>query len=138
MIYENEKTNSARISMNFSEDVPERIRSLRSAEAIEETAADFESELEKALAYIREYRKRVAARKAELETMTYTFVFDLSREKTRDGVNYIIRKWRLYEDGTETGCGAEYFTGRERVKALKRVDELVKENPGSFASYKIA
>lgn len=138
MIYENETTNTARVTLNFNDDVPERIQSPRGADTIEKYAADFESQLEEALAYIREYRKRVAARKAELETMHYNFVFEISREKDRDGVKYIIRKFRLYEDGTETGSGVEFFTGRERVKALKRVDELVKENPGSFASYFIA
>ena len=87
--------------------------------------------LESVLEALRDYRKDLAARYGELETMPYTRLLKLYRNPHWKGhIEYIITITRTYHDKTETGELREVFPGKDRKKALARYQELLKQYPG--------
>lgn len=87
--------------------------------------------LESVLEALRDYRKDLAKRYGELETMPYTRLLKLERHPHWKGhIEYIITITRTYQDKTETGELYEAFPGKERKKAFARYQELLKQYPG--------
>lgn len=83
---------------------------------------------------LQEYRLALAARYAELETMTYKHELRLKRDRNYDGkVHYTIRLVKILEDGHEVVEGREVFPGTERHKAFARFEEMKKQRPGITA-----
>lgn len=93
-------------------------------------ARDIEA-LETHLAALKEYRRALAARYSQLETMPYTERVELERypSSTR-GIQYYIRIVRRYEDGSEVNQLSETYDGKQRHIALKRFAEIQKQRPG--------
>lgn len=87
--------------------------------------------LESVLEALRDYRKDLAARYAQLETMPYAERVELERypSSTR-GIQYYIRIVRRYEDGSEVNQLSETYDGKQRHIALKRFAEIQKQRPG--------
>lgn len=78
-----------------------------------------------------EYRLDLAARYAQLDIMPYKRVLRLDRDAYRyDGIKYHVRIVKVREDKSETDELSETFPGKERHKAIKRFEELKKQNPG--------
>lgn len=87
--------------------------------------------LESVLEALRDYRKDLAARYGELETMPYTRLLKLERHPHWKGhIEYIVTITRTYPDKTEISELREVFPGKERKKAFTRVNELLKQYPG--------
>lgn len=87
--------------------------------------------LETVLEALRDYRKDLAARYGELETMPYTERVELERYRNSiSGISYYVRIVRHYEDGTEVYQLKESYPGKERYKAIKRFAEIQKQRPG--------
>ena len=87
--------------------------------------------LETVLEALRDYRKDLASRYGELETMPYTRRLKLERHPHWKGhIEYIVTITRKYSDKTEIDELYEVFPGKERKKALDRTAELLKQNPG--------
>lgn len=87
--------------------------------------------LETVLEALRDYRKDLAARYSQLETMPYAERVELERypSSTR-GIQYYIRIVRRYEDGSEVNQLSETYDGKQRHIALKRFAEIQKQRPG--------
>lgn len=98
-------------------------------------ARDIEA-LETHLAALKEYRRALAARYSQIETMAYHDELSITRRK-RNTVTYSVRITRIYEDGTEQIKLSEEFPGKERAKALKRFAEIKKSRPGIIATMDI-
>lgn len=78
-----------------------------------------------------EYRQDLAARYNQLATMPSKDSVMLQRYKSyNNSVNYYIRFFTEYEDGTKVETATETYNGAERHKALKRFEELQKQRPG--------
>ena len=87
--------------------------------------------LESVLEALRDYRKDLAARYGELETMPYTRRLKLERHPHWKGhIEYIVTITRKYSDKTEIDELREVYPGKERKKAFDRTAELLKQNPG--------
>ena len=87
--------------------------------------------LESVLEALRDYRKDLAARYGELETMPYTRLLKLERHPHWKGhIEYIITITRTYPDKTEVHELREVYPGKERKKAFERTAELLKQYPG--------
>lgn len=87
--------------------------------------------LESVLEALRDYRKDLAARYGELETMPYTRRLKLERHPHWKGhIEYIVTITRKYSDKTEIDELREVYSGKERKKAFDRTAELLKQNPG--------
>jgi len=87
--------------------------------------------LETVLEALRDYRKDLAARYGELETMPYTRRLKLERHPHWKGhIEYIVTITRKYSDKTEIDELREIYSGKERKKAFDRTAELLKQNPG--------
>lgn len=89
--------------------------------------------LEKLIADLIDYRKALAERYAQLETMTYTDRLEIERYPGGSGVKFYIRIVRSYEDGTKENVLHETYTGKDRRKALERFEELKNQHPGMEA-----
>lgn len=96
------------------------------------SAAENIARLEKLLDDLKDYRRALAARYAELETMAYTDRLEIERYPGY-GIKYYVRIIRTYEDGTTEKVLHETFTGKQRREALKRFEELKKQHPGMEA-----
>ena len=93
----------------------------------EETINQLESYIEG----LKDYRRALAARYAELETMTYADRLELERyPHWSGGIKYYVRIVRTYEDSTSENVLSETYRGKERRKALDRFEELKKQRPG--------
>ena len=81
---------------------------------------------------LKEYRKAIAERFAQLATMPYTIRLELVRRAAWNGkgVTYHITITKTFEDGSTVDELQENFTGKERHKALARFEELKKQRPG--------
>lgn len=89
------------------------------------------SRLETVLEALRDYRKDLAKRYGELETMPYTRLLKLERHPNWKGrIDYIVTITRQYSDKTDVRELYEVFPGKERKKAFDRTAELLKQNPG--------
>ena len=63
---------------------------------------------------------------------------ELQRYKSYYGnVEFYIRHWTTYSDGTKTETETEKFSGKERHLAIKRFKELQKQFPGIEAKSNI-
>ena len=87
--------------------------------------------LESVLEALRDYRKDLAARYGELETMPYTRLLKLERHPHWKGnIEYIITITRQYSDKTDVKELREVYPGKERKKAFDRYNALLKQYPG--------
>ena len=87
--------------------------------------------LESVLEALRDYRKDLAARYGELETMPYTRLLKLERHPHWKGhIEYIVTITRTYPDKTVIDELREVYPGKERKKAFERTAELLKQYPG--------
>ena len=87
--------------------------------------------LESVLEALRDYRKDLAARYGELETMPYTRVLKLERHPHWKGnIEYIVTITRQYSDKTDVQELREVYPGKERKKAFDRYNALLKQYPG--------
>lgn len=87
--------------------------------------------LENILEALRDYRKALAARYGELETMPYTRLLKLERSPHWKGhIEYIVTITRTFPDNTEINELREVYPGKERKKAFERTAELLKQYPG--------
>lgn len=89
------------------------------------------SRLETVLEALRDYRKDLAARYGELETMPYTRLLKLERHPSWKGcIDYIVTITRQYSDKTDVQELYEVFPGKERKKAFDLYNSLLKQYPG--------
>lgn len=87
--------------------------------------------LETVLEALKDYRKDLAARYGELETMPYTRLLKLERHPHWKGhIEYIITITRKFSDKTEIDELREVYPGKERKKAFDRTAQLLKQYPG--------
>lgn len=87
--------------------------------------------LETVLKALRDYRKDLAARYGELETMPYTRRLKLERHPHWKGhIEYIVTITRKYSDKTEIDELREVYPGKERKKAFDRYNALLRQYPG--------
>ena len=87
---------------------------------------------------LREYRQDLAKRYNDLATMPSKQSIELQRYKAYQGnVEFYIRHFTTYADGTKCETETEKFSGKDRHKALKRFAELQKQHPGIEAKSNI-
>ena len=87
--------------------------------------------LESVLEALRDYRKDLAKRYGELETMPYTRLLKLERYPNWKGrIEYIVSITRQYSDKTDVRELYEVFPGKERKKAFDLYNSLLKQYPG--------
>lgn len=87
--------------------------------------------LETVLEALRDYRKDLAKRYGELETMPYTRLLKLERHPHWKGhIEYIVTITRTYPDKTVIDELREVYPGKERKKAFDRTAQLLKQFPG--------
>ena len=97
----------------------------------DEHIAEDITRLESVLEALRDYRKDLAARYGELETMPYTRLLKLERYPHWKGnIEYIVTITRQYSDKTDLQELRESFPGKERKKAFERYNALLKQYPG--------
>lgn len=111
---------------------PDKLTSTKDVTYRDSNAESQIKELEAALADLKEYRRRLAARYAELVTMAYRLKVKLEREPSRGyGVKYYLTVTRIYEDGTEELESSRRFAGTERREAIKEYETLCKQHRGA-------
>ena len=89
------------------------------------TAAQDIKRLEKLVDDLKDYRRALAARYAELETLPYTYLLKLERVPHWKGhIEYVITLTKTLSDGTKTQDLREVFPGKDRRKAFARAAEL--------------
>ena len=94
------------------------------------TAQDIKR-LEKLVDDLKDYRRALAARYAELETLPYTYLLKLERVPHWKGhIEYIITLTKTFSDGTKTHDLREVFPGKDRRAAFARAAELRRQRPG--------
>lgn len=94
-------------------------------------AAEEITRLENIMEALRDYRKDLAKRYGDLETMPYSRLLKLERNPHWKGrIEYIITITREYPDKTKIDELREVYPGKERKKALDRTAELLKQYPG--------
>lgn len=98
----------------------------------DESAARTIAECEAAIEDLKEYRRDLAARYAQLTTAPYKLRLEIERDPhwRNQGVDYYVRIIKTYEDGTEVQELNEHYSGKERRQALARFEELRKQRPG--------
>ena len=88
-------------------------------------------QLEKIIADLKDYQIALAARYAELETMSYQYRLELTRCPHWKGhIEYVVQIVKTLEDGTEIKELREKYSGKDRRKAFERFEELRKQRPG--------
>ena len=107
---------------------PNRYSDVKSLLGADERAAEDIARLESAINDIREYRKQLAARAAQLETMASHKRVSLKREK-RDNVVFYLSVDVVYEDGTEANDFRKVYVGKERRAAIAAYNKFVKAHP---------
>ena len=94
-------------------------------------SASYILECERMIADLKEYRQALAARYAQLETMSYKRLLKLQRVPSwRGSISYFVTITKTLEDGTKLDELRESYEGKERHKAFKRFAELQKQYPG--------
>lgn len=102
-------------------------------------AAENIAELEHIIEALKDYRKALAARYGELETMPYKRLLMLYRCVHWKGhKEYIVSITRICEDKTRIEELKEVYQGKERHKAIARYQELKKQYPGIESEMDIA
>ena len=102
-------------------------------------AAENIAELDHIIEALKDYRKALAARYGELETMPYTRLLKLERHPHWKGhIEYIVSITRICEDKTRIQELREVYPGKERHKAIARYQELKKQYPGIESEMDIA
>lgn len=98
----------------------------------DENAARVIAECEAMIQDLKEYRRDLAARYAQLTTSPYKLRLEVERNPHWRGkcVDYYVRIIKTYEDGTEIQELNEHYTGKQRREALARFEELRKQRPG--------
>ena len=87
--------------------------------------------LEKLVEDLKDYRRALASRYAELETLPYTYLLKLERVPHWKGhIEYVITLTKTLSDGTKTQDLREVFPGKDRRKAFARAAELRRQRPG--------
>ena len=87
--------------------------------------------LENILEALKDYRKDLAARYGELETMPYTRLLKLERKPHWKGhIEYIVTITRTFPDKSKVEELREVYPGKERKKAFDRTTELLRQYPG--------
>ena len=110
---------------------PEKLTTAKDIVWRDKHAAEEIIRLENVLQSLRDYRKDLAKRYGELETMPYTRRLKLERNPHWKGhIEYIITITRTYPDKTVIDEIREVFPGKERKKAFERTAELLKQYPG--------
>ena len=95
------------------------------------TAAQDIKRLEKLVDDLKDYRRALAARYAELETLPYTYLLKLERVPHWKGhIEYVITLTKTLSDGTKTQDLREVFPGKDRRKAFAKAAELRRQRPG--------
>ena len=95
------------------------------------TAAQDIKRLEKLVDDLKDYRRALASRYAELETLPYTYLLKLERVPHWKGhIEYVITLTKALSDGTKTQDLREVFPGKDRRKAFARAAELRRQRPG--------
>ena len=118
--------------------LPEESRSFDDVRRQDDKAARLIKECEHLITQLREYRQDLAKRYNDLATMPSKESIELQRYKPYSGnVEFYIRHWTTYSDGTKTETKTERFSGKERHKAIKRFAELQKQFPGIEAKSNI-
>lgn len=118
--------------------LPEDCRCFEDVRHQDDRAARLISECEHLITQLREYRQDLAKRYNDLATMPSTKSIELQRYKSYYGnVEFYIRHWTTYSDGTKTETETEKFSGKERHLAIKRFKELQKQFPGIEAKSNI-
>ena len=118
--------------------LPEESRSFEDVRRQDDRAARLISECEHLITQLREYRQDLAKRYNDLATMPSTKSIELQRYKSYYGnVEFYVRHWTTYSDGTKTETEIEKFSGKERHLAIKRFKELQKQFPGIEAKSNI-
>ena len=99
-------------------------------------AASHIAELQAIIADLQEYRQALAARYGQLETMPYKRELRIERHPAwgSHGTSYDLTITRIMEDGTKQEELREHYAGKDRSTALKRFEELKKQNPGIEAT----
>ena len=117
---------------------PETCRNFDDVRRQDDKADRLISECEHLITQLREYRQDLAKRYNDLATMPSKESIELQRYKSYHGnVEFYIRHWTTYSDGTKTETKTERFSGKERHKAIKRFAELQKQFPGIEAKSNI-
>ena len=94
-------------------------------------AAEDIAQLERTIENLKDYRKALAERYGELETMPYKRLLKLERQPHWKGhIEYIVTITKTYPDKTTTTELHEVFQGKDRKKAFERTNELLKQYPG--------
>ena len=108
----------------------------RSTNSKRSNAESYIEDLETIIADLKEYRQALAARYGQLETMPYKRELRIERHPAwgSHGISYDLTITRIMEDGTKQEELREHYTGKDRSAALKRFDELKKQNPGIEAT----
>lgn len=102
-------------------------------------AAENIAELEHIIEALKDYRKALAARYGQLETMPYKRLLMLDRCPHWKGhIEYIVSITRICEDKTRIQELKEVYPGKERHKAIARYQELKKQYPGIDSEMDIA
>ena len=102
-------------------------------------AAENIAELEHIIEALKDYRKALAARYGELETMPYKRLLMLDRCVHWKGhKEYIVSITRICEDKTRIQELKEVYPGKERHKAIARYQELKKQYTGIESEMDIA
>ena len=90
------------------------------------------------IADLKDYQIALAARYAELETMSYQYRLELTRCPHWKGcIEYFVRIVKTLEDGSEIEELREKYSGKDRHKAIARFEELKKQRPGIEAEKRI-
>ena len=111
---------------------PEKLYDLKYIQTRDQYAAHDIEKLQAMIDGLKEYRRDLAARYAELATTTYTYRLYLVREKSwcTKKVSYTVRLARVLPEGKEIDERREDFQGTERKKAFELFAQLKKERPG--------
>ena len=118
---------------------PGKLSTARDIEWRDKDTADNIRCLESIVEALKDYRKDLAARYGELETMPYKRVLMLDRVPHWKGhIEYVVSITRICEDKTRIQELREVFLGKERHKAVSRYHELLKQYPGIESEMDIA
>lgn len=111
--------------------LPEKLTE-KEIQRYDESAARTIAECEAVIQDLKEYRRDLAARYAQLTTAPYKLRLEIERDPhwRNQGVDYYVRIIKTYEDGTEIQELNEHYTGKQRREALVRFEELRKQRPG--------
>ena len=110
---------------------PGKLSTAKDIEWRDKDTADNIRCLENIIEALKDYRKDLAARYGELETMPYTRLLKLQRVPHWKGhIEYIVTITRTFPDKSKVEELREVYPGKERKKAFDRTTELLRQYPG--------